>query len=88
MMDWLNKTLSTSTADWLLVGGHHPVFSCGQKGPVVISTFNKLLPTLDYHRDKLDVYMAGKIGCTSTQYHSIMIAWRLPKKMALRSPSI
>jgi hypothetical protein len=61
MMEWFNETLTNATADWILVGAHHPIFSCGEKGPVSGSYYEKLLPALDYHRDKIDVYMAGKI---------------------------
>lgn len=32
-LDWLKKTLSESTADYLLVGGHYPVYSIAEHGP-------------------------------------------------------
>jgi len=31
-MTWLNRTLATSRADWIIVVGHYPVFSGGEHG--------------------------------------------------------
>ncbi len=31
-VDWLNATLRESDADWLIVYGHHPVYSSGFHG--------------------------------------------------------
>ena len=32
-LDWLEDTLAKSTADYLIVGGHYPVWSTGHHGP-------------------------------------------------------
>ena len=30
--DWLNETLRTSIANWIIVYGHHPIYSTGYHG--------------------------------------------------------
>jgi len=31
-MRWLQATLNASTADWIIVAGHYPVYSGGEHG--------------------------------------------------------
>jgi 3',5'-cyclic AMP phosphodiesterase CpdA len=57
-LDWINKTLNESTADWKLVMGHFPVYSAttGEHGDTK-SLIKLLMPIL---RDtKADVYFSG-----------------------------
>jgi hypothetical protein len=43
---WLAETLSNSSADWLIVVGHHPVWSVGQYGPTWMLV-ERLLPLME-----------------------------------------
>eukprot|EP00667_Euglena_gracilis_P010749 EG_transcript_10952 len=45
---WLNRTLADSTADWVLVAGHHPVF-CGGRYPTDERLRLQLLPLFQQH---------------------------------------
>ncbi|EKU20265.1 tartrate-resistant acid phosphatase type 5 [Nannochloropsis gaditana CCMP526] len=53
---WLESALARSRADWLLVFGHHPVFSTGEHGDTP-GLVRHLLPLLGKHR--VDMYMSG-----------------------------
>lgn len=53
---WLEAALAESTADWLLVVGHHPVFSGGEHGDTP-SLVARLLPLLEKHH--VDMYVSG-----------------------------
>lgn len=73
--DWLNKTLIASTADYLLVAGHFPVWSICEHGPTA-SLVEKLKPLLEQHR--VSAYLAGHDHCAQhidegkgVQYHGI-----------------
>lgn len=43
---WVTTTLSSSTADWLIVVGHFPVYSVGENGPTPLLV-TRLLPLLE-----------------------------------------
>jgi hypothetical protein len=43
--EWLNNTLQSSTADWIVVVGHFPVLSVGENGPTPLLV-ERLLPML------------------------------------------
>jgi acid phosphatase len=53
---WLEKELAASTAEWKVVVGHHPVYSCGQHGdsPELV---RDLVPLLD--RYGVALYLNG-----------------------------
>jgi hypothetical protein len=53
---WVEATLAQSTADWLLVFGHYPIFSVGEHGdtPGLIA---RLLPLFERHH--VDMYVSG-----------------------------
>lgn len=53
---WLNSTLAASTADWLFVIGHFPVFSGGEHGDSLI-LINSIKPMLDVYN--VDAYLSG-----------------------------
>jgi tartrate-resistant acid phosphatase type 5 len=53
---WLEDTLQKSTADWLFVCGHHPVYSAGRHGPTA-RLVNQLRPLLEKYR--VAAYMCG-----------------------------
>lgn len=42
---WIEQELSSSTADWLIVVGHHPVWSAGEYGPTweLVTRLNPLM---------------------------------------------
>ena len=41
--DWAEAALAQSNATWLLVGGHYPIYSVGEHGPVECSLGGKNL---------------------------------------------
>jgi len=43
---WVGEVLSNSTADWLIVVGHHPVWSVGEYGPTWLLV-ERLLPLME-----------------------------------------
>jgi len=53
---WLESTLAASTADWLLVIGHYPVWSVAENGPTA-SLVDNLLPLMKKYR--VDAYFSG-----------------------------
>jgi len=53
---WVEATLAESTADWLLVFGHYPIFSVGEHGDTP-SLISRLLPLLERHH--VDMYVSG-----------------------------
>jgi len=72
---WINKTLATSTADFLIVAGHYPVWSVCEHGPtsLLVSTLKPLL-----EQYKVTAYLAGHDHCVEyvdeglgVQYHGI-----------------
>jgi len=53
---WINQTLGASTADWLFVIGHYPVYSGGEHGNTPDLDTN-LLPLL--RQNNVDFYLCG-----------------------------
>lgn len=53
---WFNKTIQASTADWLIVGGHYPVYSGGEHGSTGFLD-TELLPFLQMYN--VDMYLCG-----------------------------
>lgn len=53
---WLQRTLNASTADYLIVGGHYPVWSIGEHGPTK-ALVARLLPLLE--ANNVTAYMSG-----------------------------
>ena len=47
-LDWLDKALARSTADWKLVAGHHPIYSGGHHGDTQ-ELISRLKPILERH---------------------------------------
>ena len=43
---WVTSTLATSTADWIVVVGHFPVYSAGENGPTP-ALVTRLLPLME-----------------------------------------
>ncbi|KAK2159935.1 hypothetical protein LSH36_143g04039 [Paralvinella palmiformis] len=59
MMRWLDETLNSTTSDWVIVNGHHTIYSCAETGPISSTYYNELLPLLDRYYGILDIYLAG-----------------------------
>lgn len=53
---WLEEQLRGSQADWIVVVGHHPVFSSGQHGDTP-GLLQRLLPLLEHYG--VDLYISG-----------------------------
>ena len=74
-MQWLEATLAASTADYIIVGGHYPVWSICEHGPTA-QLVSDLKPLLEkYH---VTAYMNGHDHCaehidegTGVDYHVI-----------------
>jgi len=86
---WLDATLKASTADFLIVGGHYPVFSIAEHGPT-----NSLQPgKFPYLRDnRVSAYLCGHEHneqhidvSDGTQYHIIGSAHSADKSTAHKS---
>lgn len=72
---WINSTLRASTADYLIVAGHYPVWSICEHGPT-IDLVSRLKPILEASRTS--VYLAGHDHCSEhlddgggVQYHGV-----------------
>jgi hypothetical protein len=57
---WINKTLSASTADFIVAAGHFPVWSVCEHGPTG-NLVQRLKPILDYFR--VSAYLSGHDHC-------------------------
>lgn len=73
--EWLEATLANSTADFLFVSGHYPVWSVCEHGPTT-SLVATLKPLLEKYR--VSAYFAGHDHCeehidegTGVQYHVV-----------------
>ena len=53
---WIEKTLAESKADYIIVGGHYPVWSIGHHGPTE-QLLTKLKPLLEKY--KVNAYICG-----------------------------
>ena len=53
---WLNATLQASTADYLIVAGHYPVWSVAEHGPTACLV-EELIPMLE--GNKVTAYFSG-----------------------------
>lgn len=54
---WLDKTLSTTTAKWKIVIGHHPLYTTGVRRGKMLDVRKSFLPI--FERYKVNVYFAG-----------------------------
>jgi len=54
--EWIESTLANSTADFIIVAGHYPVYSVAEHGPTK-GLIEKLIPML--HRYNVSTYMSG-----------------------------
>jgi len=73
--DWLNSSLARSTADYLIVAGHYPVWSICEHGPTD-GLVDRLKPLLEKYR--VTAYLAGHDHCaqyledgSGVAYHGI-----------------
>lgn len=55
-LEWFENALNTSTADWLIVAGHYPVFSGGEHGNTA-ELQAQVLPLLEKYN--VDAYLCG-----------------------------
>jgi len=74
-MDWINATLTASTADYIIMSGHFPVWSVCEHGPTS-RLLTDLKPLLEKHQ--VAVYFAGHDHCEQhidegnfVQYHVV-----------------
>lgn len=59
---WLDSVLTVSTEDWVLVAGHHPIYADTSKDTEERTDMQHyLLPVLQRHADKVDMYLCGHI---------------------------
>jgi len=57
-LQWIKQTLATSTADWLFVIGHYPIWAVGGKGPTPLLE-EYLQPMLREYQ--VDAYICGHV---------------------------
>ena len=64
---WINETLGNSTADYLWVAGHYPVWSVCEHGPtdILVAILNPML-----QKYKATGYMSGHDHCRAYQFFS------------------
>lgn len=55
-LQWLEQVLASSTADWLVVAGHYPVYSAGEHGNTA-ELLTDVLPLLKKY--DVDAYICG-----------------------------
>ena len=56
---WLESTITSSTADYLIVAGHYPIYSICEHGPTSEMIAN-VLPLLE--KGKVTAYLAGHVS--------------------------
>jgi tartrate-resistant acid phosphatase type 5 len=56
-LEWLEKTLATSTARWKIVIGHHPLYTTGVRRDKMLDVRKVFLPIFEKH--KVNAYLAG-----------------------------
>jgi hypothetical protein len=56
-LEWLEKTLATSTARWKIVIGHHPLYTTGVRRDKMLDVRKAFLPIFEKH--KVNTYLAG-----------------------------
>lgn len=56
-LEWLEKTLATSTARWKIVIGHHPLYTTGVRREKMLDVRKVFLPIFEKH--KVNAYLAG-----------------------------
>ena len=56
-LEWLEKTLATSTARWKIVIGHHPLYTTGVRRDKMLDVRKAFLPIFEKH--KVNAYLAG-----------------------------
>jgi len=56
-LQWLDKTLFSTTATWKIIIGHHPLFTTGVRRNKMMDVRNAFLPIFEKH--KVDFYFAG-----------------------------
>ena len=71
---WLESTITSSTADYLIVAGHYPIYSICEHGPTSEMIAN-VLPLLE--KGKVTAYLAGHVSwCLSAHTCAVCIHTR------------
>lgn len=56
-LEWLENTLSKTTATWKIIIGHHPLYTTGVRRDKMVDVRSAFLPIFEKH--KVNVYFAG-----------------------------
>lgn len=56
-LEWLENTLSKTTATWKIIIGHHPLYTTGVRRDKMLDVRSAFLPIFEKH--KVNVYFAG-----------------------------
>lgn len=59
-LDWLEKTLTDATEDWVVVVGHHPIYAYTDKSESERTDMQKRVDTI-LRRHNVDMYICGHI---------------------------
>lgn len=80
-MEWLQNELSTSTADYIVVGGHYPVWSIGNHGPTK-QLLEELKPMFEKYR--VTSYLCGHDHNLQVIETNLQISFRKTNSLVTR----
>lgn len=84
-LEWFNETMKASTADFLIVAGHYPVWSVCEHGPTT-QLVAQLKPILE--RERASVWLNGHDHCAQYIDEGLGVAYHGIGNAAINNPSV